>query len=166
MTPIRGDLVVVRCLMMIFCLLLSSCTKQHSSQQKKGIESPVSNVQDNRLENIIQQEAMLIDIPIPLFDERIISSSSDIIESNTLMFGYKSPLSRAEAIDFFLKQMERLGWKHLVLFEGEESLLQFKSPDRYCTIVIKSFASSLNSSIFIYIKKEQARMLALNSGLG
>jgi hypothetical protein len=153
MNPIRGDLVVLRCLVIMFCLLLSSCTKQSSSRQKKGNALSVENVQANRLEIIIQQEAMLVDIPIPLFDVRIIPSSCDTIESDTLLFGYKSPLSRAQVIDFFLNQMERLGWKHLVLFEGEESLLQFKSPDRYCTVVIKSSAISEASSLFIYIKK-------------
>jgi hypothetical protein len=133
MNPIRGDLVVVRCLMIMFCLLLSSCTKQSSYRQKKCVESLFNKSQDNCLDLIIQQEAMLVDIPIPLFDARIIPSSSDFNESDT--------------IDFFLNQMERLGWKHLVLFEGEESLLQFKSPDRYCTVVIKSSALSLSSSL-------------------
>lgn len=153
MNPIRGDLVVVRCLMIMFCLLLSSCTKQSSYRQKKCVEPLNNKSQDNCLDFIIQQEAMLVDIPIPLFDARIIPSSSDFNESDTLMFGYKSPLSRSQVIDFFLNQMERLGWKHLVLFEGEESLLQFKSPDRYCTVVIKSSALSLSSSLFIYIKR-------------
>jgi len=153
MNPIRGDLVVVRCLMIMFCLLLSSCTKQSSYRQKKGIEQSVDNIQVNRLDLIIQQEAMLVDIPIPLFDERIIPLSSDTIESDTLSFGYKSPLSRDQVIDFFLKQMERLGWKHLVSFESTETLLQFKSPDRYCTIVIKNYSSLTSSSIFIYIKR-------------
>jgi len=153
MNPIRGDLVVVRCLMIMFCLLLSSCTKQSSYRQKKGIEQSVGNNQDNRLDLIIQQEAMLVNIPIPFFDERIIPLSSDTVESDTLLFGYKSPLSRDQVIDFFLKQMERLGWKHLVSFESTEALLQFKSPDRYCTIVIKNSSSLLSSSIFIYIKR-------------
>lgn len=154
MNPIRGDLVVVRCLMIMFCLLLSSCTKQHSYRQKKSIEQLFDSSQDAYLDVIIQQEAMLVDIPIPLFDERIIPLSSQITESDTLTFGYKSPLSRDQASDFFLNQMERLGWKHLVSFEGVESLLQFKSPDRYCTVLIKnSDTKPLNSCIFIYIKR-------------
>ena len=153
MNPIKGDLVVVRCLMIMFCLLLSSCTKQSSSRQKKGVESLNNRSQDNCLDIIIQQEAMLVDIPIPLFDTRIIPSFSHVNESDTLLFGYKSPLSKSQAIDFFLNQMERLGWKHLVLFESQESLLQFKSPDRYCTVVIKNSAVASYSSIFIYIKK-------------
>ena len=134
----------------MFCLLLSSCTKRNISQQQKSIEQVTDNGQDNRLDFIIQQEAMLIDIPIPLFDERIILPSS-LCEDGTLVFGYKSPLLYKQAIDFFMNQMERLGWKHLVSFEGAETILQFKSPDRYCTIVINK--SELLSSIFIHLKK-------------
>ncbi len=154
MNPIRGDLVIVRCLMVMFCLLFSSCTKQHSYRQKKSVEQLFDKGQDTILDTIIQQEAMLVDIPIPLYDERIIPSSPHAIESDTLIFGYKSPLSHRQAIDFFVNQMERLGWKHLVSFEGIESLLQFESPNRYCTIVIKNLANQLSSScIFIYIKR-------------
>lgn len=141
---------IVRCLMIMFCLLLSSCTKRNVSQQQKNIDSVINDDQDKRLDFIIQQEAMLIDIPIPLFNERIILPSSQV-EDGTLVFGYKSPLSSAQAIDFFVSQMERLGWKHIVSFEGEEIILQFKSPDRYCTVVIKK--SESHSSIFIYLKK-------------
>jgi hypothetical protein len=154
MNPIKGDLVFLRCFMIAFCLLFSSCTKQHSYRQKKGIAQKPNDEQDVYLDLIIQQEAMLVDIPVPLFDERIVASFSQEIESDTLTFGYKSPLSCSQAIGFFLNQMERLGWKHLVSFNGSESLLQFKTPDRYCTVVIKkSESQTSNSHIFIYIKR-------------
>lgn len=152
MNPIKGDLGIVQCLMIMFCLLLSSCTKHHSSRQKKGVEQLFDSGQDTVLDVIIQQEAMLVDVPIPLFDERIIPFSFHAIQTDTLTFGYKSPLSHAQVIDFFLNQMERYGWKHLVSFDGIESLLQFESPDRYCTVVIKNSEKN-GSCIFIYIKR-------------
>jgi hypothetical protein len=138
--------------MMMFCLLFSSCTKQKSSRQKKGIAQLFDNTQDHVLDTIIQQEAMLVDIPIPLYDERIMLPPSVMTEGGTLLFGYKSPLSCEQAVTFFVTQMERLGWKHLVTFDGVELILQFESPDRYCTVVVKKNTSS-NSSIFIYLKK-------------
>lgn len=154
MNPIRGDLVVVRCLMIMFCLLFSSCTKQSSYQQQKSTEQLLNNDQDTVLDTIIQQEAMLVDIPIPLFDARIIPSSSHATESDTLTFGYKSPLSRDQTIAFFLNQMERLGWKLIVLFDAQEALLQFESPDRFCTVIIKNDECNASGScIFIYIKR-------------
>ncbi len=100
----------------------------------------------------IVQQAILVDIPIPLYDERIQVPSSNYTEDGTLVFGYKSPLSCEQAIDFFITQMERLGWKHLVTFDGIESILQFESPDRYCTVIVKKSGLS-HSSLFIYLKK-------------
>jgi hypothetical protein len=86
---------------------------------------------------------------------------------DTLVLGYKSPLSRQEAIEFFMNQMERYGWKHLVSFDAPEMLLQFESPNRYCSIVIKSSDhTSEHSSIFIYIKKSEHIGSPISSGLG
>jgi len=144
------------CLILLLCVLFPSCTKQHSNNNASQIEKPVVIQQNNELlDNIIQQEAMLIDVPIPLYDERIIPASCDEVEHDTLVFGYKSPLSFMQVIEFFMNQMERYGWRHLVSFDTHsQSIVQFKSPDRYCTVVIiKSDNQSLSSSIFIYIKK-------------
>ncbi len=159
MNPTYRDLIVVRFLMML-CLLLSSCAKHQSVQQTNPDHQQIDrqdSIFENRvLDTIIQQEAMLIDIPIPLYDERILSVSAHE-PSDTLIFGYKSPLSRIQAIDFFMNQMERYGWQHLVTFETTESLMQFASPDRYCTVIVQDEgAESHHSRIFIYIKKGQA----------
>ena len=148
----KRGLVIKHCCMMMLCLLFSSCTKQQAPRQKNDIAKPTDNTHNHVLDVIIQQEAMLVDIPIPLYDERIIVPSSEMTEGGTLVFGYKSPLSCEQSIDFFITQMERLGWKHLVTFDGVASILQFESPDRYCTVVIKNFELSY-SSIFIYLKK-------------
>jgi hypothetical protein len=121
-------------------------------QQTKDAAHGVDDSHNELVNIIMQREAMLVDIPIPLYDERIILPSSVISEDGTLVFGYKSPLSCEQATSFFITQMERLGWKHLVTFDGIESLLQFESPDRYCTVVIKENDVS-HSSIFIYLKK-------------
>jgi hypothetical protein len=121
----------------------------------KQSENQHKHQQNNKLlESIIQQEAMLVDIHIPLYDERIIPVLCDEVERDTLVFGYKSPLELSQAVGFFISQMERYGWRHLVSFEVcYKSILQFKSPDRYCTVVIEQFDSQSSSSIFIYIKR-------------
>lgn len=157
MTPIGGVLAIVRCFMMIvLCLSLSSCKQRHSLKAKSG-STHQSDRQNNSVyfDTIVQQEAMLIDIPIPLYDQRIIPESYQATEPDTLAFGYKSPLLPSQAIEFFINQMERYGWRHLVLFNTVfESILQFESPDRYCTVIIKGCARErFGSSIFIYIKR-------------
>jgi hypothetical protein len=147
---------MLRYVVIMSCLLLSSCAKHKSLQQKSVDQALISN-QKRFLDTVIQQEAMLVDIPIPLYDERIIPSLDSLPESHTLVFGYKSPLSRTQVIEFFMTQMERYGWQHLVSFDSVESLLQFSSPDRYCSVIIKDYNDKnlSGSSIFIYIKKSE-----------
>jgi hypothetical protein len=159
----KEDLVIVRCFVILLCLFLVSCgPKQPLHKQQQDVVELViddQNQNENYIKNdyfdrIIQQEAMLVDVPIPLFDERIFPTSFEEIESDTSVFGYKSPLSKDQAIDFFLKQMERLGWEHLISFKAAaEIIMQFKSPDRYCTVVIKDYCLSTHTSIFMYIKR-------------
>lgn len=153
MNPIVGDLRVVRCcIALIICLFFSSCSKQQPQQQKTEIDQQL-NAHRVILDNIAQQEAMLVDIPIPFYDERIISSHSDR-QTDTLVFGYKSPFSWDQAVDFFMQQMERHGWQHLVTFDATDIILQFSSPNRYCTVVIENYKHEQSySCIFIYIKK-------------
>jgi hypothetical protein len=153
MNPIKRDLVFLRCCIVMICLFLSSCTKQQHLQQAAASSVVPDEQQDHYRDMIVQQEAMLVDIPIPFYDERINFFEPVADNSDTLVFGYKSPLSRQQAIDFFMSHMERLGWKHMVSFEGEESLLQFESPDRFCTVVIKKSDVQSGSLIFIYIKR-------------
>lgn len=137
-------------------MFLSACTKRQSSQQKIDVDRVTIDRQEEMLDDIIRQEAMLVDIPIPLYDERIIQSCDDVARLDTLFFGYKSPLSCVQAQDFFMTQMERYGWQHLVSFEATDLLLQFASPYRYCTVIIKKDAdNSAHSCIFIYIKKSE-----------
>jgi len=138
----------------VFCLLLSSCTKHQSYPQKNNVDELLIDSKNETLDTIIQQEAMLVDIPIPLYDERIIPSDYTT-ETDTLVFGYKSPLSQTQAIQFFMNQMERYGWQHLVSFDSAEVLLQFESPNRYCTVIIKNDDHhSSHSCIFIYVKNQ------------
>jgi len=141
-------------IVIIFCLLLPSCTKRLMQSDNRCVEqAPIQN-NKTKLDAIMQQEAMLVDIPIPLYDERIIDFSDNEVESDTLIFGYKSPLNYDQAASFFMQQMERYGWRHLVSFDRYlESMLQFESPDRYCTVLIKKSENERSTSIFIYIKR-------------
>ena len=139
--------------MIVVCLLFSSCKKQQSFFNAHISDSGQQSC--SALDAIIQQEAMLVDVPIPLYDSRIIDCVADESDSDTQVFGYKSPLNYTQAIDFFTTQMERYGWNHLVTFYGLKALLQFESPDRYCTIEIQK-SDAHSSVIFIYIKRASA----------
>lgn len=145
---------IIYCIVIIVCFSLSSCTRHQSIQKKSDSENILKSYKKDIIDTIVKQEAMLVDIPIPIYDEHIVSDC-DMVRSDVLVFAYKSPLSRIQAQEFFMTQMERLGWQHLVSFEAIELILQFASPDRYCTVIIKNIDSqSLSSNIFIYIKKD------------
>lgn len=138
--------------------MFSSCTKRPVAiQSSNDVEKELveQHCTDALMDSISQQEAMLVDIPIPLYDCRILPTMCDEIDRDTLVFGYKSPLSYNQAVEFFMSQMERYGWRHLVSFDScVETIMQFNSPDRYCTVVIKKSASESEClSIFIYIKR-------------
>ena len=156
----RGMLIIRSIFICVMCLILSSCTKQRSSPQQEINISSDDNNQVLQLQKIIQQEASLVDIPIPLYNDRIINPLIDTLSTDTLAFGYKSPLSKNQAILFFMNEMERYGWQHLVSFDSDESILQFQSPYRFCTVKIKeSFDEISPTHIFIYIKKDEQKEL-------
>ncbi len=137
----------------LLLLLLGSCSKNNhviSQQSKKNWQT-----KNNRLpiDVVQQQEAMLVDIPIPLYDERLPAYDPDAdSKNNTIMLGYKTSLTVDNVIEFYTQQMERLGWNHVKLFKGSESLLQFESPDRLCTISVRPrLKRSSGTNIFIFI---------------
>lgn len=141
---------------LMFCLLFNSCTKDKKETplsthpwRKRADTLPIDKVR--------QQEAMLIDVPIPLYDERLAIHNSDQITQNTTMLGYRSPLSIDDIIMFYTEQMERLGWNTIKIFNGIESLMQFESPDRLCTISVRPHhkrAAGTDVIIFIGAKED------------
>ncbi len=115
---------------LVMLFILSSCIRQHS--KKKAQEH------NNAITSVFQQEAMLVDIPIPLYDERIlVQGKHSQAEQNATMLGYRSSLLSDDIIEFYMQEMERLGWRQVKVFKGIESLLQFESPGRLCTISVR-----------------------------
>lgn len=105
------------------CLLLTGgCKKKSINQSNFSID---------------QEEARLIDIPMPLYDKWFSMAISEQTKQDSTIFGYRSPLSSSTIIDFYVYEMERLGWRQLALFQGAESLIQFESPTRFCSLSIR-----------------------------
>src|SRR5581483_1584255 len=142
--------------LLICGVLLPSCAKKCSDKMQIA---PVVNQQqldaqkqkDLILQRIVEQEAMLVNIPIPLYDERVLPASLDDSENQTIVLCYKSPLTLLQLNDFFMSQMERLGWKLLVSFDSHEKHIIFENPNSYCLIMIKE-ADQQKSFISLYIK--------------
>ena len=141
-------------------LLFPSCARKQKVEKKQQSVATVDfNYIDQQkeaiLEKIIYQEAMLTNIPIPLYDKRILPDSLDFFEHDaTTILGYSSSLDSSFIVDFFMNQMERYGWKHLVSFDHKDMILIFENPDSYCLIKIKPQPRQ-GTSFFVYIKKSE-----------
>ncbi len=130
-------------------LLLPCCgtTKQrYSPQQERGgilrtktnryIAKKLDAKSLSALDGVRLQEAKMVDIPIPLSAEPLPEYFDPA--SPTIMLGYEdTTLSPAGIEDFYMKEMERLGWKSKEQFIGYESKLRFTKPERSCFISIR-----------------------------
>jgi len=129
----------------LLCILINGCAKKVIN--RSGTFA------------INQQEAKLVDIPIPLYDKWLSIVSNDSNHEDNTMLGYRSSLSVDVIIDFYVHEMERLGWQQLKLFQGTESLVQFESPKRLCSISIRSSDTKLKhvvgTDVIIFVGKKQ-----------
>lgn len=99
-----------------------------------------------------QQEAKLVDIPVPLN----VKPLSDFFDNekagfaDSVMLGYTTDQSLDEIADFYQQEMERHGWRCLTSFSGVEYLMHFAKPKRFCSISLRSHAGKrADSGIFI-----------------
>lgn len=90
-----------------------------------------------------QIEARLVDVPIPVAVKPIAVSFSD--RGNKLL-SYISTLPAQEIKKFYIQEMERFGWKQEYYFEGDEMLLSFKKPDRFCSVSVRPTRKSWDKS--------------------
>jgi len=152
----REQVVTLFCILLL-SFLLPSCAKknQHNTiTPKQGLVSSLPNTATLRT-SAVHHEVALINIPLPLYDEIIVLNSYDENETNDLVFAYKTSLSKEEIGKFFLDQMERYGWKHLITFNHVESLMQFESPDRYCTVSVRQSApKDGGSQLYIFVSQK------------
>lgn len=154
----RGQLRALRlCVIVVFCavVLLPSCTKRSVQKERVDVIGGGAHELESQrlviLDKVIQQEALLGNVPIPLYDERILPTSLDAFEKETIVLGYKSTLSVSQLIDFFMNQMERYGWRHVVTFENDKTILFFENPDSYACVEVQVL-ENFGSTIFVYTK--------------
>ncbi len=128
----------------LLCTIISGCTKKSTSRSNVFV--------------VNQQEAKLVDVPIPLYDERLSVEVSDSNRQDNTILGYRSSLTVTAIIDFYVHEMERLGWRQLALFQGTESLVQFESPERLCSISIRPSDIQLrqaHTDVVIFVGRKQ-----------
>lgn len=91
------------------------------------------------LERAREQQAKLVDIPVPLNVDPI----SDFFESEApepsqgLTLGYYTEMSVDDVMKFYQQEMERHGWRLLADASGPELLANFIKPGRFCSVSIR-----------------------------
>jgi len=120
----------------------SGRAKRLSRKQKKAVVREYAR----------QQEAKLVDIPVPLNVKplSVFFDNEKAGFADSVMLGYTTDQSLDEIADFYQQGMERHGWRCLTSFSGVEYLMHFAKPNRFCSISLRSHAGKrADSGIFI-----------------
>ena len=104
-----------------------------------------------------QQEARLIDIPIPMDIKSLEGSNGFSDKKNNLdskfLLRFESLTSCQDMQNFYKEEMENLGWKLNYMFEDQqETFYNFCKPTRWCLVLIR--ASNKNCFISIFVGRD------------
>ncbi len=86
------------------------------------------------LEQHQRYEAQLSDIAIPVMAQPVDASGTT---TGGAQLTYHCTLTRDELVNFYTQDMERLGWRQTIHSVGNEVLLSFKKPGRFCAASIR-----------------------------
>lgn len=131
-----------RIILTAILLFISGCSQRQQILKKNSVVNhdmcceTISDIND-MVTMVNEQEAKLIDIPIPLnvipIPFYFMKNSS---ECGTTL-GYESTSNAEELLPFFTQEMERLGWKMRALSTTSESLMYCEKPTRFCAISLR-----------------------------
>ena len=114
---------------------LPSCGIKQPKKRDRYIDRKLE-IDSFALDGVRLQEAKMVDIPIPL-SAKPLPEYFDV-DNPTIILGYEDiTLSPAGIEDFYVKEMERLGWQAKEQFIGHESNLRFTNSERSCLISIR-----------------------------
>ena len=122
------------------CLLLTGCLQKTPEQkiapQKNNTNSTAHKKMAFDPLDVERQEAALLDIAIPPYQQRLPIFCEDQYAGQVVL-GYYSDCKAEEQRTFFHEQMERYGWNLRREFKGPELLLEFEKPTRSCAVSIR-----------------------------
>ncbi len=93
-------------------------------QKKVPVSAPIS---------MAHFEASLIDIPIPLG-----ATWQEEPADENVFPGLITSMAKADIVQFYHREMERLGWQEEVIFEGDTTICIFNKPNRWAAISIQT----------------------------
>lgn len=146
-------------LLVMLCIFLAGCVKERSEPKKPATKN--SSAVHKKIafdpSDIERQEAALLDIAIPPYQERLPLFCEDQYTGQVVL-GYYSDCKPEDQRKFFHEQMERYGWNLRREFKGPELLLEFEKPTRSCAVSIRPhvstafFSKSAGTDIVIYVE--------------
>jgi len=134
-------------LMSVSLLLLPSCFSRRACNKKDILlqdfpcNTQIKSGEDSSSPDfsfIREQEARLMDIPLPLDAEPLpvyFLENKDVVSTTSL--AYKSMVLREDLLTFYQEEMERCGWQKKAESDLLEVFLYFEKPERFCSISLR-----------------------------
>lgn len=100
--------------------------------------------------SVRQQEARLIDIPIPIHADSLGFHEDQLgADKDSLVLAYRVHLKQTDIRSFFEIEMERLGWNMVANVFDVESMLVFIKPSKVCTVSLRNNYPQNESSLVV-----------------
>jgi len=148
-------------------LVFSSCGKNNECDEEehavriassKSLKSFISE-KNNILMSDILDQAKLIDTPVPVGYEFVEKSSEQ--DSHSIVC--KGVLSVKKTREFYIQEMERLGWDIIDLSNKHEGLLICSKQSRYCAVSMRDIRNDkgkkrkryFNTKLHLFIKNDK-----------
>jgi hypothetical protein len=145
-------------IVILIAIMFSGCAKKPVQQTSKLEKSEHISHKKHYFDecNIQRQEAALLDIAIPTYQERLPIYCEDQYTGQVVL-GYHSDCAPEDHRQFFHEQMERYGWNLRREFKGSELFLEFEKPTRSCAVSLRPrssgfFNKRLGTDIVIYVE--------------
>jgi hypothetical protein len=134
----------------IILACVPACTKRSSIQKQYHTDEQINVQQKYDIDFVRQQEARLIDIPIPLHAKPEPKYCwIDEAESASVMLSYTFVTSPHDIASFYIKEMERSGWDQIMCLDACEYMLIFEKPGRVCSISLRPVNSLPENNLLI-----------------
>ena len=147
--------IVAKVVLVSVILILSGCTKKVVQSANLRSEKLTYKKKNFDALDIERQEAALLDIAIPTYQQRLPIFCEDQYTGQVVL-GYQSDATPEDHSRFFHEQMERYGWNLKREFKGSELFLEFEKPTRSCVYSLRPrigfFGKKNGTDIVIYVE--------------
>jgi len=145
----------------LFLLLLPSCFSRRVRNKKdivlqgSSCDTQIKSGEEQSSPDfsfIREQEARLMDIPLPLDGEALPAYFLENKDSfPTTSLAYQSSVPRADLLVFYKEEMERFGWKKKSESDLLEVFLYFEKPERFCAISLRPSPTKDEDTIIVIL---------------